>query len=65
MQRSIPWPLAAVLLFASCAAVPERSGFGPLPPDQIAWQRSLDDALAIARAERRPLLLAVNMDGES
>src|SRR5258707_296022 len=32
---------------------------------QILWQRSLDDALAIAQAEGRPLLVAVNMDGES
>jgi hypothetical protein len=32
---------------------------------QIHWQRSLPDALALAKAERRPLLLAVNMDGES
>jgi len=32
---------------------------------QVHWQRSLADALAIAEAEGRPLLLAVNMDGES
>jgi tetratricopeptide (TPR) repeat protein len=32
---------------------------------QILWQRSLEDALAIAAAENRPLLVAVNMDGES
>jgi tetratricopeptide (TPR) repeat protein len=32
---------------------------------QIHWQRSLDDALAVARIERRPLFLAVNADGES
>jgi hypothetical protein len=32
---------------------------------QIHWERSLEDAAAIARAEGRPLLLAVNMDGES
>ena len=32
---------------------------------QILWQRSLDDALAIAKVENRPLLVAVNMDGES
>jgi tetratricopeptide (TPR) repeat protein len=32
---------------------------------QIVWQRTLDDALALARAEDRPLLLALNMDGES
>jgi tetratricopeptide (TPR) repeat protein len=32
---------------------------------QILWQRSLDDALALVRAESRPLLIAVSMDGES
>ncbi|MCC6671695.1 MAG: hypothetical protein IT458_11575 [Planctomycetes bacterium] len=33
-------------------------------PPRIAWQRSYADALAVARAEGRPLLLVVNMDGE-
>jgi hypothetical protein len=38
----------------------------PVPPErQILWQRSLEDALAIAKEEKRPILLAVNMDGES
>lgn len=32
---------------------------------QILWQRSLDDALALCKATGRPLLIAVNMDGES
>ncbi len=32
---------------------------------QVHWQRSLDDALAECRATGRPLLIAVNMDGES
>jgi hypothetical protein len=32
---------------------------------QIHWQRSVDDALALAKATGRPLLLALNMDGES
>lgn len=32
---------------------------------QILWQRNLDDALAIAKAEDRPILVALNMDGES
>ena len=32
---------------------------------QVHWQRSLADALAVARATGKPLLLAVNMDGES
>lgn len=32
---------------------------------QILWQRSLEDARAISRREGRPILVAVNMDGES
>jgi tetratricopeptide (TPR) repeat protein len=32
---------------------------------QILWQRSLEDALSVAGAEGRPILVAVNMDGES
>src|SRR4029079_13729128 len=36
-----------------------------LDPHQIQWQRSLDDALAIATTEKRPILIAVNVDGES
>lgn len=32
---------------------------------QIRWQRSLEDAQAIAKAESRPILVVVNMDGES
>jgi tetratricopeptide (TPR) repeat protein len=31
----------------------------------VRWQRRLDDALAIAAAERRPIFLAINADGES
>ncbi len=34
-------------------------------PHQVLWQRSLADAEALARASGRPLLLALNMDGES
>lgn len=34
-------------------------------PDQIAWQRSLADARALAATEHRPLLVAINVDGES
>jgi tetratricopeptide (TPR) repeat protein len=32
---------------------------------QIHWQRSLEDALTLARIEERGILVAVNMDGES
>ncbi len=33
-------------------------------PCLIRWQRSFDDALRVARGEHRPVLVAVNMDGE-
>lgn len=32
---------------------------------QIFWQRSLEDAQAISRSQSRPLLVAINLDGES
>lgn len=35
-----------------------------LPP-QMPWQRNLDDALALSKATGKPLLICVNMDGES
>jgi hypothetical protein len=49
----------------STAPVDARSERPFLAPDQIAWQRSLDDARAMAAAEQRPLLVAINLDGES
>ena len=54
---------ASILATLLTAAAAQLAG-GP-EATQIHWQRSLDDALAIAEAEGRPLLLAVNMDGES
>jgi hypothetical protein len=33
-------------------------------PCLVRWQRSFDDAVAVARARRMPLMVAVNMDGE-
>ncbi|MCA8970030.1 MAG: hypothetical protein KDC95_09615 [Planctomycetes bacterium] len=41
------------------------SGDAAADARQIHWQRSVDDALALARAEQRPILVALNMDGES
>lgn len=38
---------------------------GDLPAVHPRWQRTLEDALLLAQSEQRPLLLAVNMDGES
>ncbi|MFO1050634.1 MAG: hypothetical protein U1F36_00300 [Planctomycetota bacterium] len=54
----------ATLLLLLPSATAQDPGDRP-DARQIHWQRSLDDALALARAEERPLLLAVNMDGES
>jgi len=33
-------------------------------PQRVAWQRSLDDALALQKQTGLPLMIAVNMDGE-
>ena len=33
-------------------------------PTQIAWQRTLEDALAVQKSTGLPLLVVVNMDGE-
>ncbi|HZN37669.1 MAG TPA: hypothetical protein VFD82_02640 [Planctomycetota bacterium] len=49
---------------ASCQA-PGRAPAGDVDARQIHWQRSLADAKALAAATGRPLLLALNMDGES
>ncbi len=70
--------LTAFLAFACtnpspAAPAPEAKGKDAQPAHpsaaldehQIHWQRSLEDALAQAKAEDRPLLVAVNMDGES
>jgi hypothetical protein len=43
---------------------PAASAEGWRKPCLVTWQRSFDDALRVARAEVRPLLVAVNMDGE-
>ncbi len=46
------------------AALPQESR-SFVAPDQIAWQRTLADARALATAEKRPLLVVINLDGES
>ncbi|MBM4061810.1 MAG: hypothetical protein FJ265_12050, partial [Planctomycetes bacterium] len=63
-------PLVAPLLWFGCRAEPTPSPVTPAPPapaaePRIEWQRSLDDALHLARQEQRPLFVALNMDGES
>ena len=34
-------------------------------PNLIHWERDLEDALAISKATGKPLLICVNMDGET
>jgi hypothetical protein len=48
------------------ARVPRPPLSAPVPAEQqIFWQRSLADAQALSTAQGRPILVAVNMDGES
>lgn len=63
--------VSALALGAQACRAPATTGTPARDPvdapdaRQILWQRDLEQALALARAEGRPLLLAVNMDGES
>lgn len=43
---------------------PAASNEGWKKPCLVRWQRSFEDAVTVANAENRPLLVAVNMDGE-
>ncbi len=43
---------------------PAATAEGWSRPCLVTWQRTFDDALRVARAERKPILVAVNMDGE-
>jgi hypothetical protein len=60
MARATPRRAACAMLAAAATLPLARAG-----EPQILWQRSLDDALALAKEEKRPILIAVNMDGES
>ncbi|MCA8965636.1 MAG: hypothetical protein KDC48_12195, partial [Planctomycetes bacterium] len=76
LPRSVPSLFACLYLFG-CQSL--GGGDAMLPPGgavdpsgaavddahQIHWERSLDDALALSLTTHRPVLLAVNMDGES
>src|SRR5689334_16090204 len=59
-----------ILLFcasvlAACASATAPATSPRSDPRQILWQRSLDDALAMCKSTGAPLLVALNMDGES
>lgn len=43
---------------------PAATAEGWKKPCLVRWQRTFDDALAVARAQNRPLMVVVNMDGE-
>ncbi|MBK8179964.1 MAG: HEAT repeat domain-containing protein [Planctomycetes bacterium] len=48
------------LLLSACLL----AATGPLFAGDVRWEKSLDEALARAKAENKPVFLAVNMDGE-
>lgn len=52
------------LALASFPQTPPAAEAPADPPARVAWQRSLEDALAAQKATGLPLLIAVNMDGE-
>lgn len=58
--------LAALLTLSSLLPHPQAHTPAPAPraPERVAWQRSLEDALALQQQTGLPLLIAVNMDGE-
>jgi tetratricopeptide (TPR) repeat protein len=64
MLRLLPAATPFLFLFSSCLAPSQAPAEGP-DSRQVYWQRSLHDALALCKATGRPLLIAVNMDGES
>ncbi len=58
----LPLTLLAVLVGAPSAHA-QSAGFPEAR--QVDWQRSLEDALELSRTLERPLLVAINADGES
>src|SRR5690349_8393896 len=57
--------LLCASLLAGCTSTPATATPAQTDPRQILWQRSLDDALALCKQSGAPLLVALNMDGES
>jgi len=55
--------LSSLLVFAAFLSAQESAPL--VDPDQIAWQRNLEDARALSKAENRPMLVVINLDGES
>src|SRR5262245_61862175 len=75
VRRMVRPAIASLVVLASVAAASPAQGGGrefPTPdaskwklPPLLEWQRTVDDAIAVAKAQGRPLLVAVNMDGEA
>jgi tetratricopeptide (TPR) repeat protein len=68
--RVQPIVFVSFLLLLGCGSPGPQSPTATTRPAggadrQIRWQRTLEDALAISAAEGRPILIAVNADGES
>ena len=60
------WTCALWALTAACGSLPTQDPSHPRPDSRtVHWQRSLADAEALAKQHGRPLLVVLNMDGES
>jgi len=53
------------LLFVAAASLLAQESEPFIHPEQIAWVRNIEDARALSTAENRPMLVAINVDGES
>lgn len=61
----VAWAVVALLCpGVAAAAAAQAPAPGAVEP-QIHWQRSVEDAIALAAREKRPILVAINVDGES
>ena len=55
--------IAALILTTALLPEPQDPP-APPAPQRVAWQRTLEDALALQKETGLPLMIAVNMDGE-
>ncbi len=63
-HRRLPWILLSPFLLVMSASATPQAGSSKSPP-QIRWERTLEDALATQGVTSKPILVAVNMDGET